>query len=353
MKKTAKLYGIFLPLFFILTTACTVLRSIACLNYLDEDGYYFTSPILINISAIIAAASLIFFLSYIWCTRAKVNLIPSFSSPANYVPCVLVTVGLAFLSVKLLTVAFAGTALSTLLQKFAFVTAILALLAICYFAASALYISRRSIKRSNFGLLTLLFLCAYVAYIYFDTSLPLNAPNKIADEMAYLFVALFFLYEIRLSLGREKWKQYISFGFMAALLSAYSSVPSLIVYFVKGKTISLSVYESVLTFTFFVFITLKLLLASRLTEDKTSPFVEGIIGLCSVRSAELEAMRAPAVAEDDAVEEVAEDADENQISIMDIETEEADDEEEPVTFFTEETPEESTEEEDKEDSDDE
>ncbi|MBQ8689871.1 MAG: hypothetical protein IJ515_05875 [Clostridia bacterium] len=347
MKKTAKLYGIFLPIFLLLTAACTVLRSIACLNYLDEDGYYFSSSTLINISAIIAAAAIIFFLSYIWCAREEINLIPSFSSPANYIPCALVTVGLAFLSVQLFAVAFSNQMLVTFTQKFALVAAILALLAIGYFVVSALYISRRSIKRSNYGLITLLFLCAYVAFIYFDTSLPLNAPNKIADEMAYLFIALFFLYEIRLSLGRERWKQYIAFGFMAALLSAYSSIPALIVYFAKGKTISLSIYENVLTLMFFVFITLKLLLASYLTEDKTSSVVEGIMKLSAERSAELET---PTETVEDAItanEEVAEEPDENQISIMDIEDEQ--EEEEAVTFFTEDAPDDSSETEEKED----
>ena len=165
--------------------------------------------------------------------------------------------------------------------------------------------------------------------------------------MAYLFIALFFLYEIRLSLGRERWKQYIAFGFMAALLSAYSSIPALIVYFAKGKTISLSIYENVLTLMFFVFITLKLLLASYLTEDKTSSVVEGIMKLSAERSAELEK---PTEAVEEAVavnEEIAEEPDENQISIMDIEDEQ--EEEEAVTFFTEDAPDDSSETEEKED----
>ncbi|MBR0449266.1 MAG: hypothetical protein IIX30_00435, partial [Clostridia bacterium] len=95
-----------------------------------------------------------------------------------------------------------------------------------------------------------------------------NAPAKITDEMAYLFAAVFFLYETRISLGRGKWRAYVTFGLIAAQLAAYSSIPALIVYFAKGEMISNSIFESVLTFTLFLFITSRLGMVSTLTPDK-------------------------------------------------------------------------------------
>jgi len=285
MNKKAKFYGVYMPVFLLLLPTVVILRTVACLNYLDEFGY-FISPTLITVSNAIAAAAIIFFLTYIWAARRDMALIPSFDSPASYVPCALVGVALVFLSFSLIVRSASYT--SRLSRLLVLILGFLALLSVGYFLVSALSVKRRSLKRSKYGLVTLIFLCGYIAFIYFDTSLPLNAPVKIVDIMAYLFAALFFLYEIRLSLGREKWRHYISYGFMASLLCAYSSIPSLIVYFARGQVISTSGYESILTFTLFIFITLKIFLTSTLTPDKTSPVVERLIASAAKRQEELE-----------------------------------------------------------------
>jgi hypothetical protein len=140
----------------------------------------------------------------------------------------------------------------------------------------------------------------------FDKRLPLNAPNKAVDTVTYLFVAIFFLYEMRLSMGREKWKHYLAYGYIASLLTAYSSIPAIITYFLNGRTISNSIYETILTMALCLFITLRVLMCATLAEDKESDIVRHIREGAIKREGEV----APKI--EDAPEEQD---DENQLSI--------------------------------------
>ena len=123
---------------------------------------------------------------------------------------------------------------------------------------------------------------------------------------------MFFIGETRLSLGRESWRRYISFAFIGAILTAYSAIPNLIYYIARVESISLSIYETLLTLAFFAFITSKIFLTPMLMKDEKSGVVERIIA-AEARAEQLN----PAPAEEpveEIPETVAED-DENQITI--------------------------------------
>ena len=105
--------------------------------------------------------------------------------------------------------------------------------------------------------------------------------------MAYLASAIFFLYESRISLGRDRWRLYISFGLASGLLCCYSAIPSLITYFVKGEIISDSLAETLLTLSLAVFIISKLMLIPQLYDDKRANIVEKIIAWNEQRRADI------------------------------------------------------------------
>lgn len=315
MKSKLKVYGIYLPVFLVILPAVVALETVARLNFLLPDGYY-SSPLAANVAAWITVGASLFFLTYIFTARKDMRLIPDFSSPLNYGPSAIVSAALLFLAVHLFTTVDFGESASVN-ERLAIIPALLALAAISYFAASAISVKRRSVRRSDFGMLVLVFLCVYVAFIFFDGTAPVNSPTKIVNQFAYLSSALFFLYETRLSLGREKWRPYVSFAFIAALTCAYSSIPSLIVYFVNGTVCALSVYEIILTFSLFIFAVFKLFLVGELTEEKKSPLVEKLTEYASEREAELRPAEELPTAE--LGEDLAED--ENQISIADIDLE--------------------------------
>ena len=312
MKSKFKVYGIYMPIFLIVLPLVVALGTVACIKYLEPSGY-FSNSLISNIANGITLGAVIFFLSYIITARKDMRFIPSFASPLNYGPCAIVGTALLFVAVHLFTLTdFSGK--NGFIGTYVFILAIFALLAVAYFAISAVSVKRRSIRRSDYGILVLIFICAYVAYIFFDGNTPINSPIKIISQMSALAVAVFFLYETRLSLGRERWRPYVAFSFIAALLSAYSSIPAIIVYFVSGKVINISIYETVLTFAFFIFTMFKLFLVGELVPERSSKVVEGIIEYANARAEELAPAEEEAPAEED-------EADENQMSIADIDLE--------------------------------
>ena len=317
MKHRTKLFGIYLPFFILTTVGAIVLRTVAAVNYFNYEYGYFTNESLPAIANALIAASFFFFLIYIISTRAKVSLIPSFSSPANYIPSAAVSASLVFMIIHLAKVFINEE--QSINKWLALVILIFAALSIIYFALNTIFIRTVSVRRANFGLCTIAFFGLYLAYLYFDKSLPINAPAKIVDQIAYVFAAVFFLYEIRLSLGREKWRSYMIFGFGAAIFSAYSSIPSLITYFVNGEVISNSIYESILTLSVFLFAIFKLFLTDKLVERKESPVVTELKAAAERRNAEIYPTPEPLPEEELSEEaEESEAPDENQYSILDI-----------------------------------
>ena len=168
---------------------------------------------------------------------------------------------------------------------------VLGIFAIVHFIMTAILTEASSALRAGLGLCAVSFLALYAAYLYFSAELPINSPNKIVDQMAYLFAAVFILYEVRISLGREIWGAYVTFGLISALLTAYSAIPSLICYFAKGQTVSNSIYETALTLALFIFILARLALALRLPKDKESEFIARLKESADGRDAEILAKR--------------------------------------------------------------
>lgn len=316
MNKRPKLLGIYLFVTLLALSAGVALRSYALLTELNAYGY-FDDKLIINIANGVVTAAVILLLSYLVFEKKDLRLIPSFESPLSYAPSGIVTAALVFLSIDLFKRS-SDALLQTLNTVLLTLGGILALLSAVYFVAGAVFmIRRRSMLRSDFGLIVLVFFCIYIATVYFDTALPINAPNKIVDEMAYLSAALFFLYETRLSLNREKWRSYIAFGLIAMLLCAYSSVPSLILYFIEGKTVSYTVFENLLTIALFIFAFSKIVLTTILVEDVESPIITGVITSHEARKKELEQFRAEIQkrAEENAR---SEESDDSQLTISDI-----------------------------------
>ena len=310
MKSKFKIYGIYMIVYLLLLPTLVTLGAVACMNHLGEDGY-FTVTTLADIANVGVTAAALFLFTYVFSADKKVKLIPSFTSPLNYGPCAVMAAALVFISVHLVS----GSRLSDGgIDAFSLAVGALALISVIYFAVSAISVKRRSIMRSDFGIIVLVFLCLYIAYIFFDNGTPINAPIKTATMMAFLFFSLFFLYETRLSLGREKWHFYVAFAFISSLVSAYASIPALVVYMIKGEVIGISIYETVLVFAFFLFATFKLFLVGELVPENGSNLVKKIIESAKARIDEL-APEEPMAEENSEEDEI----DENQFSILDTE----------------------------------
>ena len=308
MNSNRKRLGLYFVLLFLAITVTVTLRSIACIIGFDFETGYFTNKQLFGATLTTLLVSLFLLATYlIFGNPGKPKA--SFSTPATYIPTGVVCVALVYLLFELLSDLRnqADNQNARINIIITVLSIVLAVLSIGHFFLNAFITERASERRAYFSLGTICFLAFYAAKLYFDSSTPINAPNKITDQMAFLFAALFFLYEARISLGRERWRGYVSFGLIAALLSAYSSVPSLITYFVTGKTVSASVAESVTLLALCSFITLRLILVERLPEDKPSETVEKLRSFALMRQEEIRLS-----------EKEAPESDEAQISIEEL-----------------------------------
>ena len=305
MNVNSKRLKIYILIMLAVGLVSSALRTVACLYDLDISLGYFENDTLINIAGIVLWIGVILLLGYI-VISAGVNLRPSFTSPLSYIPTGIVSVALLFIGARILSsldIIEIKRALLEFLRTDGAAdipSAILKLLGTClplllvlliigsiaHLFLSGYFTSEQSVLRGYFALSTVLFLAIYVGYLHMQKGVQINAPNKITDQMAYVFSALFFLFEARISLGRQKWNWYAAFGLAAAALSLYSAIPSLITYFVKGEIISASLEENLLTLSLFVFITTRLVVTAMLPENKETA------GVTALRTAAEERRRA-------------------------------------------------------------
>ena len=272
MKNRKLTLGIYCTITLMLALAAAVLRTVAVLGYLDLSSGYFAENIYIKMGNIITIFTVLIGISYTILGRSELKLIPSFSGGATYIPSAAVAVSLLFIAIEL----FRRATSASNTEWLTLVTAVFTLPAILGFFFTVLHTERENEARGWLCMAIVVFLAIYSAYLYFDSKLPLNSPCKTVDRMAFLGAAAFFLFETRISLGREKWKGYSAFGLIGASLALYSALPSLIVYLVRREVISNSIYETVLMLAIFVFITARLILTINLPEDKESEFVRFI-----------------------------------------------------------------------------
>ncbi len=304
MNVNSKRLKIYILIMLAVGLVSSSLRTVACLYDLDISLGHFGNDALINTSGVILWIGIILLLGYILIS-AGVNLRPSFTSPLSYIPTGIISVALLFVGVRILSscdfaeIKKAISELSRTADAQNIPSAILNLLGVClpvflaflivcsiaHLFLSGYFTSEHSVIRGYFALATVLFLAIYVAYLHMREGIQINAPNKITDQMAYLFCALFFLFEARISLGRQRWNLYAAVGLAAAALCLYSAIPSLITYFVKGELISASLEENLLTLSLFVFITSRLAVVAILPENKETA------GITALRTAAEERRR--------------------------------------------------------------
>ena len=276
MNTNSRHIKVYLGITLLAAIVAAALRTVACYGSLDYTIGHFEDHTLISIAGAIMVFAAVVSLTYPITTAGKYELRARFSNPATYIPAGGASAALVFFVIHFgriaLTLLDRGTTVATIIENpaplFALVLSITAVGAILYFLLNATVVEPGSSKRGWLGMVTTVLLATYAVYLYFDTTLAINAPNKVVDEMAYLFASLFFLFETRISLGRGKWRAYVTFGLIAASVTAYSSIPAIIVHFAKGINISNNIFESFLTFTLFLFIAARLSMIHTLSEDK-------------------------------------------------------------------------------------
>ena len=268
MQRTNRKLDFYTVILSVLVLASVIMRSIASVLYLDFEYGYYTAHTLINTAGWVIGIGCAFLFTYLLLPD-DTRYHEDFTTAETYIPTALVGASLIFFAYGMFSSGIEAPPgiFSDSESILCLLCAVCALLSVAYFFLNSFIKDLKSDIRAATSFVAIIFFCIYPTYLYFNGDLPINAPTKITDQLAYLASAIFFLYESRISLGREKWRAYITFGMIASLLCAYSSIPSLVVYFRAGNVISNSIYESVLTFTLFIFISARLLLIRELKEE--------------------------------------------------------------------------------------
>ena len=294
MNTNSKHLGIYLVLTMLLTVVATTLRTVACVMHLNYENGFFTDKSLITAANIIISATAIITFGYVFST-SRINLRASFSTGSTYVTTGVLGVATAFLGVRILSYTVTTSRyplLSVAVLTFkspatliGILAAILAFLSIAHHFLNAFIVESKTETRAYFAIATVMFLALYSMMIYLDSTLAIGDSSKLLRLTAFLVSALFFLYEARISLGREMWRIYTSFGLCAAALCAYASIPAIITYYVKDVLISTyneaysnislaSIEEYLLLFAMFIFIIARLCVTFMLQEEKENKYIK-------------------------------------------------------------------------------
>ncbi len=287
MKQNKKKFSLVTLLCVLAIPASCGIRIAALLRDYDTKYGYFNDNTLIRIGNIMVLAFCVLIAAEALINLKRKNLKPSFDTARTYIPAGLCAAASLFMAKHLFGTAlkYAAGNTAALIKLITAAAAVFSLLAVIGFVVFIITLDRFSNARVYASLAISLFLLLSASHIYFDGQFPLNAPNKIIDLVAHVFASLFFLYEARISLGREKWRLYVLFGGVATVLLAYSSIPAITVYFVKGYTVSGSIYESVLSLMLFLFVGARCLMTDLLRHDEPGELVKALSERAKARDA--------------------------------------------------------------------
>ena len=283
MARKSKRIGTYLPIFLIFLIATVTIRCIALIKDFDFESGYFSSKTLISISDYMLIGVCFLFFTYLFIGKSNMKVRFELNCTHGYVASGVLGCATVFLGISMLmrTVsrelpAELGAYIREPMSIVELAVFVLSLLTAVYLIRAALDTSAYSAGRAGFCLCGVLLFATYAAYLYFEASLPINAPNKLTDQMAYLFASLFLLFETRISLDRQTPRAYVAMGLIAASVAAYSSIPAIVTYLALGKSVSNSVYDITLSLAFSIFVVLRLISFDRAKEDEESGIVATI-----------------------------------------------------------------------------
>ena len=274
----------------IISISVIALRSYALFSFFNDATKYYDNKTAITIGNILVVIGVIGFASYILLGDKESDLIARTDNAATYIPAGLVCTAMIFMAVERFR--YYSLGMPSAARTSSLIAGVLAMLSVFSFFISIFMDKGHNNYKAAFSLCTVFFLAVYALYIYFNKNgHPTNSPNKVVDQMAYLFSAAFFLYESRIHMGRTQWRPYIAFGLSATVICLYSSVPSIILFFSKGLTVSDGMIESVLTLTLAIFIAARVLQWKTLTPNAECDAAKSICALAAMREEEIEEQR--------------------------------------------------------------
>ena len=281
-----KIQSKFAPYPFLTILLCTVactLRTVAAFLGVDAYGYFENSN-LYKVSVWIVVFAILILLTLPLAYRKRQDVLSEQTTPHTYLPSLML--GMLFLFfVGEGVFSFVGTIFLLNINTLSYLLAVvLALCSSIYFFSLALLESTTNDRKANLGMASVLFFGVYSAYLYLDTSIARNAHIEVSEEMMFVALSLYFLYEVRISLGKQKQNLYVMFAMMSGVLCAYNTIPTLIYYIVTGRLLTSSLTVFLLSCGVLLFILMRLALFEKSPTDAPIPLVKRLVQFASARS---------------------------------------------------------------------
>lgn len=293
-QKSKNRVGFYLPLFAIAVPLTVALRTIAYLNNLNAQGHFEEKSLVLAANIITAFFSIIFLLHSFSHHRNDSTPEEGFSNYLTYVPSGLLSATVIFAVYELTHPVISAIAKGEVLhinEALTIAAAILGIAMAASFLINALIENRHSQLRASFGIFTALFLSLYSICIYLDSSVAANVQQRSLTIISLILAAAFFLFEVRISIGRSKWHAYVAFGLSSATLLYYASIPALVHYFAKGTLVpGSSLIQLIAMLTLGIYATCRVFLIAYAREDEVSEVADAILDMAHERQKKKDAL---------------------------------------------------------------
>lgn len=262
-KSTRIAFSIFLALAFFLSVFISALRVMALDDFEASTQYFAHGATLYRtVNYLLLAAVLIFFVCGLY-LRGKVALAPSDRGIPFYFANAVLGVSLAAYALFSFPVFFRTAeeafGASPLTDGLRLLCTLFAVAGVFFCIHNCLFPNAERGRRLLFGLSVPLFAVLNVLYLYFDTTTPLNAPNKLFDQFTYVFVALYLLYELRVLFHAPRYAAQCTFGLIAMVFTAVNGFPSFIYMLTHGEPLNVNAAHDALMISLFLYTAIRML----------------------------------------------------------------------------------------------
>ncbi len=254
-KKYRSVAAVLMTLTAILTLALAVVRTWMLSQFYNETTGYLNcddiyTVIFYGCSAlclVIAAAALIVL-------GKKIRI----AQPAPSSASLFAGVFCGFLMTASIVLYFLETPINRIFESYlSIASVILAVVSALYFLVGA--------TSQKIGYIVKTLLCFSVIFwamlsllgLYFDITLTINNPAKLTEQMALVSVMLYFLYECRFFIEKQRPALYLATGFISAVLLGVSVIPNIISLFFLEIDVTTGFYTQLAELGIFVYVLLR------------------------------------------------------------------------------------------------
>ncbi len=222
MNNTNFKYKLYVGIALVLSVISAVMRTVLLFFYYDKDtNYYSHGALLPTIHTVFLCAAVVFAASSLIATKKDELSEKKFHTSGIFIFSSSLS---AFTLIASLVLTLTKSNISTLEKIAAFTAAPAAL----YFISMFIKNAEAAKLRTLFGFFVPIWGTLNLAAVYFDSYVAINAPNKIIEQMAFISVMLFFLYELRIHLNKQKPRLHLFMGMLALVFTATASFPGII-----------------------------------------------------------------------------------------------------------------------------